>query len=58
MKDQRNKPTTAKSQESSGKSLDALYLELLDLRQEVKQAEQRSPQNTRKKLSSKADPDA
>jgi hypothetical protein len=48
MKDQLNKPTVVRSEDSSGKSLHALYYELLDLREEVRDAERRSSQKARK----------
>jgi hypothetical protein len=57
MKDQRKKPNTVTTEESSGKSVRALYHELLDLREEVRDAEQRSSRGTRKpeKPAGKAD---
>jgi hypothetical protein len=59
MKDQRNKPKTVKSKGSAGKSIHTLYHELLDLREEVKDAQRRSPRRAHKveKPAGKADRD-
>jgi hypothetical protein len=48
MKDQRKKPNTVKSAASSDKPLQARYRELLDLREEVRDAERRSSRGARK----------
>jgi hypothetical protein len=47
MKDQRSKPNTVRSENSSGK-IHTLYRELLDLREEVRDAEKRGPQKVSK----------
>jgi hypothetical protein len=59
MKDQRNKPTNPRSQDSSDKPLQARYRELLELREEVRDAERRSSRGARKveKPAGKADRD-
>jgi hypothetical protein len=48
MKDQRNKQTSVRSGDGSDKSLQTQYHELLELREEVKDAEQRSSQKMSK----------
>jgi hypothetical protein len=45
MKDQRDRLKTEVPDDQAGKSLHELYLELLCLREEVREAEQLSPKN-------------
>lgn len=59
MKDQRNKQVPVRSENGADKSLHTQYRRLLELREEVRDAEQRSSQEVRKleKPASKADPE-
>jgi hypothetical protein len=50
MKDQRNKPNNVSSEDSSAKSLHTRYQELLNLREEVRDAEVRTSEKARKSL--------